>query len=100
MRKDNKHEAGTISHHLIHLLALLVGEVTEDGEHCAAAHEADAGINHGHDQGVTQDWASELVIAAKCYQRTKGYSNRIENLEYLFHKHLLNSNKLIPGKLH
>ena len=62
-------------------LALLVREVAEDGEHGAAAHEADAGVDHGDDQGVAQDRTSELVIAAKCYQRTKGYSNGVENLE-------------------
>ena len=81
MGEDNEDEAGAVSHHLVNLLALLVREVAEDSEHCAAAHEADAGVHHCHDQRVAEDGTTELVIAAKRDQRTKSYSNGVENLE-------------------
>jgi len=78
--EDNEDEAGAVSHHLVNLLALLVREVAEDGEHCAAAHEADASVHHRHDQGVAEDGTTELVVAAKRDQRTESYSNGVENL--------------------
>ena len=73
---------GLVRHPLVHLPVLLVGEVAQHGEHGAAAEEADEGVHQGDYQCVSEDWTSELVVAAERDQRTEGNSHRVKNLKY------------------
>ena len=66
---------------VIGILALLVGEVTEDREDCAAADETDESIDQSDDESVAENWTSELVVTAEGDQRSKGDANRVEDLE-------------------
>ena len=61
-------------------LTLLVREVAEDGEHGGAAHEADAGVHHGDDEGVAQHGAAELVVAAEGDQGAERDTDRVKHL--------------------